>query len=165
MKSVRTTYRTLLDSVVTKTATYSPAAIDVALDRYEEIVVTLSITAADSGGTYDFYLITGTEFGQGSLAEWDLVHFTQQAGTTAHTYVARIRADLLPQTVTTAAPGVPAIDSATLSVAAGATNAPKSLAAGLVRHGAFGNSLRYALVAAGTVTTGITYSIQVQARA
>src|ERR1017187_2459068 len=159
MKSVRTTLHTLLDAAVTKTASYAPAAVDFNLDRYVELVVTLKITAADAGGTYDFYIITGNTSG-----EWDLVHFTQQAGATAHTYVARVRADLLPQTVTTVAPGVPADDSATLSVAASATNAPKSLAAGSVRHGPWGNTLRYELVAASSVTTGVTYSVEVQAR-
>jgi hypothetical protein len=139
-------------------------AIDFNLDRFEELVVELQITAADAGGTYDFYLITGSGDPGSMLAEWDLVHFTQQASTSAHTYVARVRSDLLPQTVTTAAPGVSAVDSATLSVAASATNAPKSIAAGSVRHGAFGNTLRYELVAAGTITTGVTYSLRVQAR-
>lgn len=154
----------MLANAVTATTSQSPVALDVRIDRYTELVVTLIVSAADSGGTYDFYLITGTESQETVLAEWDLVHFTQQAGTTAHTYVARIRADLLPQTVTTAAPGVPAIDSATLSVATSATNAPKSLAAGSVRHGPFGATLRYALVAAGTVTTGVTYTIHIEAR-
>lgn len=157
MKSVRTTLHVLLDSAVTKVASYAPAALDMALDRYTELVVTLQITAADTGGTYDFYLIAGN-----GLAEWDVAHFPQQAATTAHTFVARIRADLLPQTVTTASTGVAALDSGTFLTTS--TNAPKSLTAGVVRHGPFGNTLRYELVAAGTITTGVTYSIQVQAR-
>jgi hypothetical protein len=159
MKSVRTTLHTLLENAASKTASNAPAAVDLHLDRFAELVATLKITAADAGGTYDFYIITGNDLG-----EWDLVHFTQQAGVTAHTYVARIRSDLLPQTVTTAAPGVLADDSATLSVAASATNAVKSLAAGSVRHGPWGNTLRYELVAAGTITTGVTYSIEIEAR-
>ena len=168
MKSVRTTLHTLLDVAASKTASYAPAAVDFNLDRYVELVVELTVTAADAAGTYDFYLITGAGDRQSiAPAEWDLAHFPQIAGaitTTPKTYIARIRADLLPQTVTTAAPGVPAIDSGTLAVGSGGANAPESLTAGSVRHGAFGNTLRYALVAAGTITTGVIYTIRVQAR-
>lgn len=155
----RDTQHILLDAV-TKGASYAPAAVDYHLDRYRELVVTLKITSAerDTGDeTYDFYLITGD-----GLSEWDVVHFPQIATTGAKTYTARIRADLLPQNVTTAAPGVAADDPATLLTTS--TNAPKSLAAGAVRHGPFGNMLRYELVCAGTIATGIAYSLQVQAR-
>jgi len=123
-------------------------------------------------GTYDFYLITGAAFDQGSfnpanptggLAEWDIVHFAQIAGTPG-TFVARMRSDLLPQTVTTAVPGVSTQTPATLSVGAGGLNAPLSLAAGSLRHGPWGDTLRLQLVAAGTITTGVTFSLQVQAR-
>ncbi len=148
-----------LEVGVTKTASYAPAAVDYELDRFQELVVTLKITAAThSDETYDFYLITGD-----GLSEWDLVHFTQVATTGAKTFTARVRADLLPQNVTTATPGVSAVDSATLTTATSATHAPKTLASGSVRHGAFGNMLRYELVVAGS-SPSITYSLQVQAR-
>lgn len=172
MKSTRTTFHTLLAQALTKTASYAPAAVDVNLDRYRELVVTLNVTACDAAGTYDFYLITGAAFNQGAfnaanptggLAEWDLVHFAQIAGTPG-TFVARMLSDVLPQTVTTAAPGVAANTSGTIAVASGALNAPLSLAAGSVRHGPWGDTLRLQLVAAGTITTGVTFSLQVQAR-
>jgi hypothetical protein len=156
----RDTLHILLDSAVTKGVNYAPASRDLNLDRYSELVVTLAITAAerDSGNeTYDFYLITGD-----GLSEWDLAHFPQIASTGAKTFTARLRADLTPETVTTAAPGVVAVDSATLLTTS--TNAPKTLAAGTVRHGPWGNKLRYELVVAGTIATGISYSVQVQAR-
>lgn len=159
MQISRETLHVLLDSGVTKTASYAPAALDLHLDRFTEMVVTLKVTSAvHTDETYDFYLITGD-----GLSEWDLVHFTQIASTGAKTFTARIQTDLLPQNVTTAAPGVAAVDSGTLSTAASATNAPKSLAAGSVRHGPFGNMLRYELVIAGSAPS-IVYSVQIQAR-
>jgi len=162
MKAIRDTLHLLLDSAVTKGASYAPAAADFHLDRYTELVVTLSITSAErdsANETYDFYLITGD-----GLSEWDIVHFPQVATTGAKIFTARVSASLLPQNVTTAGPGVAAVDSATLATVTSATNAPKTLAAGSVRHGPFGNMLRYELVCAGTIATGIVYSIQVQAR-
>jgi hypothetical protein len=150
----------LLDSAVTKGVNYAPAAVDYSLDRYTELVVTLKITSAERDSadeTYDFYIITGD--GQ---SEWDIVHFPQVATTGAKTYTARVRSDLLPQNVTTATPGVSAVDSATLLTTS--THAPKSLAAGSVRHGAWGQNLRYELVVSGTIVTGIVYTIQVEAR-
>jgi hypothetical protein len=151
-----------LDSGVTKTANHAPAAVDYHLDRYTELVITLKITAAerDTGNeTYDFYVITGN-----GLSEWDLVHFPQVASTGAKTFTARLRSDMLPQNVTTASPGVAANESGTISTASGGAETPKTLAAGTVRHGPWGNMLRYELVVAGTIVTGISYSLQVQAR-
>lgn len=151
-----------LASAVTKAASYAPAAVDYSVHRYTELVVTLKITSAErdsSDETYDFYLITGD-----GLSEWDIVHFPQIATTGAKTFTARLRSDLLPQTVTTAAPGVSAVASGTLATVSGAANAPKSLAAGTVMHGPWGNTLRYELVCAGTIVTGVSYSLQVEAR-
>lgn len=157
--NVRNTLHLALDTGVTKTASYAPTAVDYRIDRFRELVVTLKIVSAvHTDETYDFYLITGD-----GLSEWDLVHFTQVAATGAKTFTARVRADLLPQNVTTATPGVAAVDSATLTTAPSATHAPKSLASGSVRHGNFGNMLRYELVIAGSAPS-IVYSLQVQAR-
>ncbi|MBZ5578251.1 MAG: hypothetical protein LAP40_16940 [Acidobacteriia bacterium] len=164
MKNRRETFRSSLDIAVTKAASYAPAALDLKLDRFRELVVTLDIQSAerDSGDElYDFYLITGDE-----IAEWDLVHFPQIATTGAKRYVARIFADQLGQTVTTgAAPDLATNDPAVLAVGAAAANAPKSLAAGVARHGPFGHMLRYELVVAGTIATGIAYTVHVEARA
>lgn len=160
MKSVRDTLHVLLDSAVTKAASYAPAALDVHLDRFTELVVTLQVTSAErdsANETYDFYLITGD-----GLSEWDLVHFPQVATTGAKTFTARVLGGIQPSNITTAAPGVSAVDSATLLTSS--TNAAKTLTAGSVRHGPFGNTIRYELVCAGTIVTGIAYSIQVQAR-
>jgi hypothetical protein len=159
MQISRETLHVLLDSSVTKTASYAPAALDVHLDRFSELVCTWKIASAvHTDETYDLYLITGD-----GLSEWDIAHFPQVATTGAKTLTARIQAGLQPGNVTTAAPGVAAVDSATLSTAAIATNAPKSLAAGVVRHGPFGNYIRYELVVAGSAPS-IVYSVQVQAR-
>ncbi|MEN6537863.1 MAG: hypothetical protein ABFD89_29695 [Bryobacteraceae bacterium] len=140
----------------------APAAYN--LNRYRYLIVTLAVTEAEceSGDeTYDFYITTENAAG----AKWDLVHFPQVASTGAKTFVARIRRDLLPQQVTTAAPGVATTESATLAVASGGTDAIKSLGAGVVRHGPWGEKLGYELAVAGTIATGISYSISVEAGA
>lgn len=147
-----------LDAAVTKTASYAPPAKDYNLDRYNELVITLNITAAErtTTQTYDFYVITG----DGS-SEWDLVHFPQivVAGPTKLT--ARVLSSLLPETVTPAAPGVSATAAAVINTLT--TNAPKTLGAGLIAHGPWGNYLRYELVCVGPITTGIAYTLQVEA--
>lgn len=124
------------------------------------LVITWDITAAErdsANETYDVYITTSD-----GVSSWDICHFPQVLSTGAKRFVARILCDgIVPQTVTTAAPGVVAIESGTLAVITGGTNAIKSLAAGLVRHGPIGTSLNHELVVAGTVVTGIAYSISV----
>jgi hypothetical protein len=156
--------RFTLQPAVTKAATFSGAGLFASrhLRKVRELIITLNITVAerDSGNeTYDFYITTGD-----GVSSWDLVHFAQIASTGAKTLTARIVTDLQPGTVTTAAPGVAAVESGTLATIASATNAVKSLAAGLVRHGPIGDRLGYELVVAGTVATGIAYSILVEGR-
>ncbi len=155
-------FRFSLASALTKAASFAPAAVNLSLTRYDALAITLQITAAErdsANETYDVYVIMGD-----GLSEWDIAHFPQIATTGAKTFTARVLADPnLPANVTTAAPGVAANDAAILATVAGGTNAPKSLAAGLVRHGPFGNYIRHELVVAGTVVTGISYSLAVQA--
>jgi len=154
--------KTLLASAVTTAATLSVLPTDLKLDRYTELIITLDITSAErdsANETYDFYITTGN-----GVASWDVAHFSQIATTGAKTFIARVRSDLLPQTVTTAAPGVSVVASGTLATVTGGTNATKSLGVGLVMHGPWGSHLGYELVIAGTVVTGITYSIRIDAR-
>lgn len=163
MNGGRQPQRFTLQGAVTKAASYSLAPADYQLGRFEELVFTLEVTAAEADDldeTYDLYVITQNEAG----ATWDLIHFPQIATTGAKTYVARIRRDLLPEQVTTASPGVASVESGTLAVAAGQLNAAKSLLAGRVRHGPWGDKLGYELVITGTVTSGISFSIEVEAR-
>ena len=140
-------------------ANYAPTALDAHLDRYTELVITLNVLSAErdsANETYDIYVITGD--GQN---EWDIVHFPQVATTGAKQFTARLVSQgLLPQTVTGATPGVGAIDPGILT----STNAPKTLGAGLVRHGPWGNTIRYELVVAGTIATGIQFTLSVQGR-
>lgn len=156
-------FRFSLASSLTKAASFSYAPTDLKLDRYSELVITLDIESAerDTGDeTYDFYITTGN-----GPASWDIAHFSQIATTGAKRFVFRVISQgVLPQNVTTAAPGVAAIDSGSLAVVSGGTNAVKSLAAGAVRHGPWGSHIGYELVVAGTVATGIKYSIRVEAR-
>jgi len=131
-----------------------------ALKATRTLIFTLDVTAADSGGTYDIYVTTGDD-----LSNWDIVHFPQIAGTGAKRYTARVNIHADPMgTVTTASPGVAAVDSGTLRTdTAGSNQGIKTLGAGLVRHGAVGDTFSTQLVAAGTITTGITYSLQMTA--
>jgi len=154
----RDTLHIALDAAVNKLASFAPALKDYRLDRFSELVVTLAITAAEASRTYDFYLITGD--GQ---AEWDLVHFPQIAAAGAAKLTARLSSLQLPQTISAAQPGVATVTSGIISP--GSTHAPKTLGAGMVAHGPWGNMLRYELVCAGgALTTGITYTLQIQAR-
>jgi len=150
-----------LDNNVTKAASYAPAAVDFKLHRFSQLTITLNIVAAErdsANETYDFYIINGDGF-----SEWDIVHFPQVITTGAKSFTAKVIANSLPQNVTSAAPGVAANDPSIIQTNSGALNAPKSLTAGSVRHGPFGGTLRYELVAAGTIATGIQYSIVVTA--
>ena len=147
-----------LQASVTKTAAFSGTAVT-GLAQYNNTIVTLDVTVTDRGDaneTYDFYITTGD-----SVAEWDIVHFTQIAATGTHRFTARVSGLLVPQTVTTAAPGVAVVDTATLdTIAAGADQGIKTLGAGLVRHGIWGDRINHELVTAGT-TPSITYSITI----
>lgn len=153
-----------LDSAVTKGASFSSPRTDLNLDRFTELVVTFQITSAErdsANETYDLYIITGD-----GLSEWDLVHFPQVATTGAKTFTARLTSqNQIPTNVTTASPGVSANDSAIFQTdTAGSNQGIKTLSAGIVRHAPWGNTIGYELVCAGTITTGIVFSLQVQAR-
>ncbi len=157
----RETARFSLASAVTKAATYAADDVVRKLQRYQELIITLAITSAerDTGNeTYDFYITTGD-----GTSSWDIVHFPQIASTGAKTYTARVLSDRLAE-VTTATPGVAGEPSGTFKTDTAATNeGTASLGAGKVRHGPWGDRIGYQLVVAGTVVTGIVYSITVQA--
>jgi hypothetical protein len=160
----------LLQPAVTKAASFTGATLTFgpagqrALRTMRTLVITLDITSAerDTGDeTYDVYVTTSD-----GVSSWDIAHFPQIAATGAKRYTMRVNLDsVLPQNVTTAAPGVAAVDSASLRTdTAGSNNGIKTLTAGSVRHGAIGITFGHELVVGGTVATGIQYSIQVQAR-
>lgn len=154
----RDTTRFALDTAVNKLASYVSPVRDARLDRFTELVVSLAVTAAEGSRTYDFYVITGD-----GASEWDLVHFPQIAAAGAIRFTARISALQIPQAITAAAPGVATVAPSIINTAT--TNAPKTLGAGVVAHGPWGNQVRYELVVGGgALTTGITYTLQIQAR-
>jgi len=132
------------------------------LSRFKQLILTLAVESAERDSTdetYDIYVTT-----QGAGSRWDLVHFPQIVSTGAKTYVARVLSELLPQNVSTAGPGVPVVDSATVKTdTAGADQGVKTLGAGLVRHGPWGDVLGYEVVVGGTVVTGIKLSLYVEA--
>lgn len=160
----RETLRLALQPAVTKAADYTLAPADYRLSRFEELIVTLTVSSAerDTGNeTYDVWITTENEAGE----SWDVCRFPQVATTGAKTFVARVRSDLLPQQVTTAAPGVAANETATMRTETAAANqGAKTLSAGVVRHGPWGDKLGYILDVSGTIVTGIAYSIEVEAR-
>lgn len=138
-------------------ASASLAPTPLGMRRFSELVVTLDVTAAERDSAdelYDVYITSGD-----GVANWDLIHFPQIATTGTKRYTARVNADLLPESVASngTATNEGILDTKT-------TNATKTLAAGTVRHGKWGNRLGYEVVVAGTVVTGITLSIQVEAR-
>lgn len=130
------------------------------LGDFLELLITLKIHSADRANadeTYDFYIVSAD-----ARNEWDIVHFPQIAATGAKTYVAAVRGATIPYQVTTAAPGVSSVESATLKTdTAGAGNGAKTLAAGIVRHGVVGNKLGYYLVVGGTTPGPVVFSIDV----
>lgn len=162
MGTLRNGFRAVLQAAVTKAATYAAADLECGLDRFTELIVTLDITAAErdsANETYDFYITTGD-----GKSAWDIVHFPQVITTGAKRFTARVLSTRLAE-VSTATPGTAAEPSATLAtITAGAGEAIKTLAAGKVRHGPWGDRIGYQLVIAGTVATGIVYSIHIQAR-
>jgi hypothetical protein len=146
--------RTLQDSV-TKTANYTGTPMG-GLAEFVDLVVTLNITSAvRTDETYDFYITSGD-----GVSEWDIIHFSQVATTGAKTFTATVCGRILPQNVTTASPGVAAVTSATLATVTGGANAIKSLGAGTVRHGPWGDRINHYLVVAGSAPS-IVYSITV----
>lgn len=147
-----------LQPAITRAVTASGG--DLLIANYRALIITLNITAAErdsANETYDFYITTGD-----GVSKWDIVHFPQIASTGAKRFTARVERDLIPQNVTTATPGVAANDEATLdTITAGSGQGIKTLAAGKVRHGPWGDRLGHEIVIAGTVSTGISYSITV----
>ncbi len=159
---MRPAIKIALQPAVTKGVNFSGTRfISKRLASCRELVITLDITAAErdsANETYDFYITMGD-----GVSEWDIAHFTQVATTGAKRFTRRVLAELLPQNVTSATPGVAAVDPSELATVSGGTNAIKSLTAGLTRHGPFGDRIGHELVVAGTIATGITYSIQITA--
>ena len=123
-----------------------------------DLIITLDITAAThTTETYDIY-ITTTD----GVSSWDIAHFPQVATTGAKRYTAVVSGYVYPQNVTTAAPGVQAVTTATLQTdTAGSANGIKTLGAGIVRHGPWGRYVGYELVCGGGGTPSITFSITV----
>lgn len=143
---------------VTTTGTYKTG-----LGGFHQHVIELNVTAAERDSadeTYDFYI----QMGDG-VASWDVAHFTQIATTGAKQYVAVVNCDLLPQTITTASPGVSAVRTGTMKTdTSGANEGVRTLTAGMTQHGVCGDRMRYDLVIAGTVATGVTFSITATSR-
>lgn len=153
--------RTKLLESSTKAVTYTGSLVDLRLGDYKTLVLTLDITVAERDSTdelYDVYVVMGD-----AKSTWDIVHFPQIATTGAKRFTARVLADRLAE-VTTATPGIAAEPSATLAtITAGSGDGTKTLGAGKVRHGPFGDQIGVIIVIAGTVVTGITCSVDLQA--
>ena len=143
--------------VASNTYTANADGTEVAhLGEFVDLVVTLDVTALDrtSGDeTYDLYITSGD-----GISEWDIIHFPQIASSGAKRFTAAVSGRVLPQNVTTASPGVSAVTTGTLATVSGGANAIKSLSAGIVRHGPWGDRINWHLVVGGT-TPSITFAI------
>lgn len=148
-----------LQAAVTKAANFSGESLK-GLAKFSDLIVTLDITSAErdtANETYDFYITTGD-----GVSSWDIVHFPQIAATGAKRYTAIVSGKSRPVNTTTAGPGVEAVTTATLKTdTAAADQGIKTLGAGYVRHGAWGDRIGHELVVAGTIVTGIAYSITI----
>lgn len=137
------------------------ALVDRKLSGYKYLVATLDITAAErdsSDELYDVWIIMGD-----AKSTWDIVHFPQIATTGAKRYTARVSAERFAE-VTTATPGVAAEPTSIMAtVTGGSGEGSKTLAAGKVRHGPFADFIGVAVTIAGTVATGITFSVDITA--
>lgn len=148
-----------LQASTTKAATFSGTA-KTGLGTFNTVIVTWDIASAErdsANETYDLYVTSGD-----GVSSWDVAHFPQIATTGAKRYTAFIYglSGNYPQEVTTATPGVAAVASGTFKTdTAGSGEGIKTLGAGKARHGVLGDRLNYELVIAGTVATGIQYSL------
>lgn len=133
------------------------------LGGYQNLLVTWDITAAERDSadeTYDLYVICSD-----GVSSWDVVHFPQIITTGAKRYTANVNGLVQAQTVTTASPGVAAINTATMKTdTGGADQGTRTLTAGMVRHGVLGDRCGADIVIAGTIVTGITHSITMTVR-
>jgi hypothetical protein len=124
----------------------------------KKLTAVLHVTDADRTDTDETYDVYVTSFitlpTAGRVVRWDIVHFPQIAAdpATAVTYVAHVSPfGPQPQNVTTAGPGVMAVQTATnLTFVAGSDQGIRTLGAGLVLHGALGEGLSFSLVGGGT---------------
>jgi len=152
--------RTIDFATETVTATAAGTAVT-GFGPDEGLIATLNVTAAvhTTNETYDIYLTTSD-----GVSEWDIAHFPQVAtaiSATPKTYTARISTDIVPQVVTTASPGVAAVDPGCLETdTAGSAQGAETLAAGSVRHGLHADRINWRCVLAGTdASPSITFSI------
>lgn len=148
-----------LESSITKAASFSGTSKS-GLGVFSQAIVTWDVTVAErdtANETYDLYITSGD-----GVSSWDVAHFPQIATTGAKRYTVFIYGLTAnyPVEVTTATPGVAAVASGAFKTdTAGAGEGIKTLGAGKARHGVIGDRLGYELVIAGTVATGITYSV------
>lgn len=148
------------------TATALVAAFqNLELGGYRELIVTLQVAAADSGGTYNIYLVNAARLPGKATAVggWDMVSFTQLASVTSKIYQARVFSERFAE-VTSATPGIAAEPPAIMETeTVGSAQGYGTLAAGKVRHGPFGDWLGVYVVAGSSPTTGLTFQLDIQA--
>jgi hypothetical protein len=148
--------RIVLQPAISATGDISGNNMNFSIKDVKEVTCVLKVTSADrttGNETYDIYVTSGIRLADGTVAKWDVAHFSQIAATGAKTYVAAVKGYGVPYpyTVTTAGPGVAAVVTGTMKTdTAGADQGTGTLTAGMVRHGVLGEFLSYELVTAGT---------------
>jgi hypothetical protein len=134
------------------------------LEDVKEVIITLNMVLADrtnADETYAFFVNTFHRLPSGVYARWDICAFTSIATVTAR-YLTMVVKGQPPQvqTVTTAGPGVVAVNTSTLAtITDAAAEGRGTLTAGMVRNGALGEGLNYTLIPAGTTPGPITFEL------
>lgn len=147
----------------TVAATTNSTSRDVRLHTYDSLLIELVVTSAErdsANETYDIYVWAESPGG----TKMDLAHFPQVATTGAKKFLARVSRNISPAKIDSGTPTT-TVDKGTLTMTTdGSGDGWKTLSAGQVRHGPWGHKIGYSVVVAGTVTTGIAFSINVVAK-
>lgn len=133
------------------------------LEDVKEVLLGLRVTAADrtnGNETYDIYVTSYITLPSGTKLWWDIAHFPQLTATGSYTMICKGQ-PAYPQTITTAGPGVAAVQTASNSVGtAGSGQGIRTLTAGMALHGLLGEGIAYSLVGGGTTPGTFTFELQ-----
>jgi hypothetical protein len=130
-------------------------AQDFGRDPVREALLTLRVTQADrtsTDETYDVYVWSYQRLPCGGVSRWDVAHFPQIVADAETIYTMMLKADPPePINVTTAGPGVAAVNTAALAtVTAGSGQSIRTLGAGKAIHGLLGEGLGFSVVGGAT---------------
>jgi hypothetical protein len=160
---------TAAEFAVSATQDFFNLAQDFGRDPVREVLLTLRVTAADrttGNETYDFYVWSYHKLPCGKFSRWDIYHFPQIAADAEAIHTAILKPDPPePINVTTAGPGVAAVNTATLAtITAGSGQAIRTLGAGYALHGFLGEGLGFSVAGGGTTPGPVTFELVATAK-